>query len=254
VIEPFLADDAFLADVDAARFEPGVHVWWLGQSGFLIGCEGRHLLVDPYLSDSLTRKYAGTETPHVRMTRRVVAPERLAFVDVVLSTHGHTDHLDAETLRAIGAPLVCPAGIIELARERSGVTPLPITAGEAVEHSGFRVFAGTAVHPGDCVAYTIHTHLRGPTRLIYHAGDTEYFPLAGDCDAAIVPINGSLGNMNGVEAARFAHELPSDLAIPCHYDMFEFNTASPDEFVAECERLGQPYRVLRTGERLSLPA
>ena len=33
--------------------------------------------------------------------------------------------------------------------------------------------------------------------------------------------------------------------------MFEFNTATPDEFVAECERLGQPYRVLRQGERLS---
>jgi hypothetical protein len=34
--------------------------------------------------------------------------------------------------------------------------------------------------------------------------------------------------------------------------MFEFNTATPDEFVAECERLGQPYRVLQQGERWSL--
>ncbi len=87
----------------------GTHVWWLGQSGFLIGHEGRHLLVDPYLSDSLTEKYEGTETPHVRMHPHVVAPEQLAFVDVVLSTHGHTDHLDGDTLRAIGAPLVAPA-------------------------------------------------------------------------------------------------------------------------------------------------
>ncbi len=54
------------------------------------------------------------------MHPHVVAPEQLAFVDVVLSTHGHTDHLDGETLRAIGAPLVAPAGIVELARERSG--------------------------------------------------------------------------------------------------------------------------------------
>jgi L-ascorbate metabolism protein UlaG (beta-lactamase superfamily) len=42
------------------------------------------------------------------------------------------------------------------------------------------------------------------------------------------------------------------LAVPCHYDMFEFNTATPDAFVAECERIGQAYRVLRNGERLSL--
>jgi hypothetical protein len=34
--------------------------------------------------------------------------------------------------------------------------------------------------------------------------------------------------------------------------MFEFNTAPPDEFVRECERIGQPCRVLRAGERLSL--
>jgi hypothetical protein len=36
--------------------------------------------------------------------------------------------------------------------------------------------------------------------------------------------------------------------------MFEFNTAPPGEFVRECERLGQPYRVLRAGERVSLQA
>ena len=32
------------------------------------------------------------------MTERVVAPERLNFVDVVTSSHNHTDHLDGETL------------------------------------------------------------------------------------------------------------------------------------------------------------
>jgi hypothetical protein len=37
-----------------------------------------------------------------------------------------------------------------------------------------------------------------------------------------------------------------------HVEMFEFNTASPDLFVAECGRLGQPCRVLRAGERLDL--
>ena len=32
------------------------------------------------------------------MTERVIAPERLDFVDVVTSSHNHTDHLDGETL------------------------------------------------------------------------------------------------------------------------------------------------------------
>ena len=50
--EPLLADDAFLADVQSARVEPGLRLWWLGQSGFLVQFEGHHLLIDPYLSDS----------------------------------------------------------------------------------------------------------------------------------------------------------------------------------------------------------
>ena len=76
LIEPRLSDDALLADVAAAGGDRR-HVWWLGQSGFLV-VTGRHLLFDPYLSDSLTRKYADTERPHVRMTRRVIDPARLA--------------------------------------------------------------------------------------------------------------------------------------------------------------------------------
>jgi L-ascorbate metabolism protein UlaG (beta-lactamase superfamily) len=228
----------------------GSHVWWLGQSGFLIGHDGRHLLVDPYLSDSLTAKYDGTDTPHVRMHPRVVQPEQLRFVDIVLSTHGHTDHLDGETLRAIGAPLVAPAGIVELARERSGGEVTPIADGETIEVGGFRVEAVPAVHPGEhCVGYVIGA---GSHRL-YHAGDTTWVdPGVRGVDVACLPINGKLDNLDGPDAARLAHLVEAVLAVPCHYDMFEFNTATPDAFVAECRRLGQPYRVLALGERLTL--
>ena len=250
--EPLLADDAFLADVEAARDEPGLHAWWLGQSGFLIQHDGEHLLIDPYLSDALTRKYAATDTPHVRLTRRVIAPERLAFVDVVLSTHAHGDHLDEETLRAIGAPVVAPAGTVELARQRSGTDVRGLSEGESAELGGFQVEPVPAVHPGDhCVGYVITA---GPFR-IYHSGDTSWVdPGVRRVDLAFVPINGKLNNLDGPEGARLAHHVQAALAVPCHYDMFEFNTASPARFVAECNRLGQPYRVLENGERVSLPA
>src|SRR5262245_15270430 len=237
------ADDAFLADVAGA----GDALWWLGQSGFLLKRGGRFLLVDPYLSDSLTTKYAETDTPHVRMTRRVVAPERLDFVDVVLATHGHTDHLDPETLPHVSGTLVVPARIAGLARERSGREPVTIDEGESVEVAGFELTAVPAHHPGDhCIGYVIDGR-------IYHAGDTEAIdPPAHDVELALVPINGKVDNMDGVEAARLAHAMRAGLAVPMHFEMFEFNTASPDAFVAECERLGQPCRVLRAGERLDL--
>ena len=129
MIEPALADDAFLADVAAGRSEAeGFRLWWLGQSGFLVQFAGRHLLIDPYLSDSLTKKYAATDKPHVRMSRRVVAPERLDFVDVVTSSHNHTDHLDGETLGPLlranpGLVLVVPEANRAFVAERLGTPP-----------------------------------------------------------------------------------------------------------------------------------
>jgi hypothetical protein len=102
MIQPLLKDDALLADIAAAKSDKRhFHLWWLGQSGFLIQWQGRHLLVDPYLSDSLTAKYAATNKPHVRMTEIPIAPERLDFIDAVTSSHNHTDHFDPETLKPL---------------------------------------------------------------------------------------------------------------------------------------------------------
>ena len=78
-----------------------------------------------------------------------------------------------------------------------------------------------------------------------------------DVDVALLPINGDFperrvaGNLNGREAATLAKEIGAGVAIPCHYEMFEFNTASPDEFIQAARELRQPYRVLRAGERWS---
>src|SRR5687767_4021314 len=100
MISPLVRDEQFLADIALTRAELSndFSLWWLGQSGFLVQWQGKHLLLDPYLSDSLTRKYAATDKPHVRMTELIVAPERLNFIQIVTSSHNHTDHLDAETL------------------------------------------------------------------------------------------------------------------------------------------------------------
>ena len=88
---------------------------------------------------------------------------------------------------------------------------------------------------------------------IYHAGDTEPIdPPAHDVELALVPINGKVDNLDGEQAARLAHAMRAHLAVPMHYERFEFNTASPEAFARECARLGQPYRCLRAGERLDL--
>src|SRR5947208_13195114 len=129
MIKPLLQDDAFLADVAEARGDlANMHLWWLGQSGFLVQWQERHVLLDPYLSDSLTKKYSQTDKPHVRMTELVIDPRRLSFADIATSTHNHTDHLDAETLCPILArnhslKLVIPEANRAFVAERLKIDP-----------------------------------------------------------------------------------------------------------------------------------
>ena len=67
-------NEDFLVDVQNASESPDdFHLWWLGQSGFLIKWGNQFILLDPYLSDSLTAKYSQTEKPHVRITEQVLS-------------------------------------------------------------------------------------------------------------------------------------------------------------------------------------
>jgi L-ascorbate metabolism protein UlaG (beta-lactamase superfamily) len=279
MIKAVLQGDAFLEDVFRAIRNPEqLHLWWLGQSGFLIQWQGHHLLIDPYLSDSLTKKYAGTNKPHVRMTERVIAPERLDFVDVVTSSHNHTDHLDGETLIPLlkanpTLTVIVARANVEFAAERMQVTyerltairvdetPLIIdtfsfeaipSAHESLEQDerGDHRFIGliikmgkwTIYHSGDCVPYDGLTN-----RLKHWNIDIALLPING-CD----PARGVAGNFNAEEAVALAKEIGAGLVIPCHYEMFEFNTVPPDEFIRVAREMYQPYQVLKCGERLSL--
>jgi L-ascorbate metabolism protein UlaG (beta-lactamase superfamily) len=277
MIQPLLSDDEFLADVESARQQPStLHLWWLGQSGFLIQWQGQHLLLDPYLSDSLTTKYANTDKLHIRMTARVIAPERLDFVDVVTSSHNHTDHLDGETLLPLlqanpNLALVIPEANRAFVAERLGCDPawpLGVDDGTTVSAGGFTITGVPAAHERfDQDDQGRHRFLgyivRCGSWTLYHSGDTIWYEgmveklRRWSIDVAMLPINGRsperrvAGNLDGVEAATLAREIGAGLVIPCHYEMFTFNTASPDGFVAACQGNGQQYALLRAGEQWS---
>lgn len=275
MIPAVMTDEAFLADVRAAdRDDDGFRLWWLGQSGFLLQHRKRHLLFDPYLSDSLTAKYAGSDRPHLRMTQNVIAPERLDFIDLVLVSHQHTDHLDGDTLRPMlrsrkEMEVVVPAAHRGLAAQRLEVPADRLRIADAdrtFELSGFRIHGVLAAHDlperdleGRAISLGYIVQFGGWT--IYHAGDC--CPYDGlekrlsefAVDVAILPINGRAdsrrvaGNFWGDEAAGLAHRIGARLVIPCHYRMFSFNSTTPDTFVAACHRLNQPYALPQVGER-----
>ncbi|MBL9167493.1 MAG: MBL fold metallo-hydrolase [Verrucomicrobiales bacterium] len=280
MIRPLQSDEQLLADIQSVPADsPHLHYWWLGQSGFLVKWKDRFLLLDPYLSDSLTLKYASTDKPHVRMTERVIAPERLTFVNWVTSSHNHTDHLDRETLLGIrnASPdvrLVLPEANRAFATERLGTPadwPIGLTAGASFGDDVFRFHGIPSAHNTletdelgrhRFMGFVIEA---GPWRL-YHSGDTLRYPgmeqwlTPWKVDLAFLPINGDrperrvAGNLDGREAAELARDIGARCVVPCHYELFEFNTASPDLFVATCQAIGQPFQVLRAGEQGRLHA
>ena len=279
MIKPVLQDDAFLEDVSHAKKNPEqLHLWWLGQSGFLIQWQGRHLLLDPYLSDSLTKKYASTNKPHVRMTERGIAPEQLDFVDVVTSSHNHTDHLDGETLIPLlqanpNLTVIVSRANVAFAAERLQVSPeqlIPIRAdSDAIRTGPFTFHAVPSAHEAlEQDEHGDHHYLgfivQAGELTIYHSGDCVPYDGLVDrlrnwmIDLALLPINGRdpargvAGNFTAEEAAQLGKQIHAGLIIPCHYEMFEFNTVSPEGFVESAKQIRQKYQLLKCGERFDL--
>jgi L-ascorbate metabolism protein UlaG (beta-lactamase superfamily) len=278
LIKPVLQHGALLADIrNASNGGDRLHVWWLGQSGFLLKCAGEYLLLDPYLSDSLTRKYAKTDRPHVRLTEICLGPEKLDMVGVATSSHQHTDHFDEETLRPLAKAtghlqLVLPEAVMSQGRRRlpdSNIEFIGLNDGQTIEVDGWEFTGVAAAHneierdeQGRCLYLGFIIRRNGMT--LYHSGDTLWHdglidPLrAARCDLMLLPINGNrparrvAGNLNGVEAAALAKACRAGLVVPCHYEMFKFNTETADEFEQACERLGQPHHLMRCGQRLTV--
>jgi L-ascorbate metabolism protein UlaG (beta-lactamase superfamily) len=273
LIPAVLLDDAFLQDVhEKGKIKELIHLWWLGQSGFLIQWNGIHILTDPYLSDSLTKKYEGTEKPHNRTCQKVIDPARLDFIDIVTSSHNHTDHLDGETLIPLiavnpGIQMIIPEANRAFVSDRIRMPlnfPKGLNDGKSVSIKGINFHGIPAAHnvlerdaEGQCkfMGYVIDC---GGIK-IYHSGDTLLYPGMTDLlhhfeiDLAILPINGndpsrsSAGNLDAKEAVGLAKSINAKMTIPCHYNMFAFNTADISLFIHECEEKKINYQVLEIG-------
>src|SRR4030095_2919560 len=244
LIPAAVKDEAFLAEVEKYQDDKkNFHLWWLGQSGYLLLWKGKRILIDPYLSDSLTKKYASTNKPHVRMCERVVDPQLLKNILIVSSSHNHTDHLDGETLIPIiknnpGVTFIIPEANRNFVCERAQVSkdfPVGLNDEESITIDEFTFHGIPAKHNeiekdeyGNCkfMGYVI----RFGKWSIYHSGDTLWYDemiellKPFEVDLSCLPINGDdpsrgvAGNLSAKEAARLGKEIQAETIIPCHYN------------------------------------
>lgn len=270
-------DETLIADMDRLLNDAdNFHIWWLGQSGYLLQWKGQRVLIDPYLSDSLTKKYAATNKPHDRISERVLDPRSLRNISVVTSSHNHTDHLDAETLVPVlennpSIKFIIPAANRSFVSERVSCDPAfpkGLNDNTSISVGAFTFHGIPAKHNqidrdemGNC-RYMGYVISFGKWN-IYHSGDTLWFDEMIELltpykiDLALLPINGNdpargvAGNLDTREAAVLAKKIGATCVIPCHYDMFRFNTADPEIFIKEAQSIDQHYAVLQGGERWS---
>ena len=237
---------------------------WLGQAGFLLRHAGRRLLVDPYLSDHLARKYAGTEIPHQRMMPPPVQAEEIRELDLVLCSHRHGDHADPGSLPALAANnprchFVVPRAELEFIASL-GLPPAqlaPVDAGDAI-----RVNGSSVVHVIPSAHEILETNEHGSHRFLgfvlklggltlYHSGDCVVYEGLADqlrqwrIDLGLLPVNGRrapltargiMGNMSFEEARTLCLAAGIGALIPHHFGMFAFNTVDPAELQRQATR------------------
>ena len=246
-----------------------VEIAWLGQAGFVIRSPEFSIGIDLYLSDSLYRKYQATYYPHRRMIPPPCSPTDLRSLNLLLSTHGHTDHMDGDTLEPIfnashlnSPTFICPRAEVEKAHQRH--VPLQkiigMSEGETLSfHENNKMICSVTAIPaaheeleydlfGNCKYLGYIIELSGIR--IFHSGDS--IPYDGfkqrissqKIDFALLPVNGRdeirrdhgvPGNFTVQEAVKIVKDTEIPVLIPHHFGMFDFNTVAVEDIIRETE-------------------
>jgi L-ascorbate metabolism protein UlaG (beta-lactamase superfamily) len=243
------------------------HLTWYGQSAFKITTgTGKLLLIDPWLTNPVFER--GKE--------ELAALDR---VDLILLTHGHSDHIgnSVEIGKRTGAILVSN---FELNATMISVLGYPEAqaTGETTGHLGGELSLldgeikvqfvpawhgssvqkeenGPPVYAGNPTGLIVAVH-NGPT--IYHTGDTDLFSDMAlvkrfhKVDIMLVCI-GDHYTMGPARAAEAAKLVAPRTVIPMHYGTFPVQTGTPEAFERELKKrkVKAQLRVMKPGETIA---
>ncbi len=218
----------------------GLRVTWMAHAGALVEIDGHRVLTDPVWSERVSP--SSILGPR-RFFTPPIALADLPQLDAVLISHDHYDHLDMETVRALGergalflVPLgvgahlekwgIAPERIHELDwEERTSIGDLTIVATPA------RHFSGRGVRDRDATLWCSWV-VAGPRHRVFYSGDSGYFAGFREIGAAHGPFDATLMSlasygptwpqihMNPEELVQAHADLSGGLLLPVHWATF----------------------------------
>jgi L-ascorbate metabolism protein UlaG (beta-lactamase superfamily) len=208
-------------------------ITWLGHSAFLLTLgNDKRILMDPWIRNPV----------HPAQFEQ---PDALKPVDVILVSHGHSDHVGdvVEIARATGAPVVCmfEVGLHLTAKHVKNVRDMGIGGTQDVE--GVTITMTQATHSGSITEGDAIVYLGGAAGFVVRAPDTPTFYFAGDTglfgdmktigeiyhpEIAFLPI-GDHYTMGPDTAALAARWLGVRAVAPMHWGTFPLLRGTPAE-------------------------
>lgn len=230
-----------------------MQIVWLGQGGLMLVSQRHKLLIDPYLTNTLKKL-------DKHMKRRVGIKQKYFKLkpDIILLTNSHPANTDEKTLvRFIKkrrkkknrlTVLSCESsfGTIFSNKEYKRANHIMFGEGDEWTIENMHIMAVKA-RTNDRSAFGVLVTDLTDGKKYYIASNTLYNEeiinsLPSDIYAAFVPISGTYGCMNMLDAQRFAARLEASYVVPINYGMFD--KINPTEFVCEGRIIPKPFKVI----------
>lgn len=193
---------------------------WFGHSSYLIRVDGKRILVDPVFCSAspvsfVNKPFKGTD---------VYRPQDMPYIDYLIITHDHWDHLDYQTVTALKdrvGRVICALGVGEHLEywgfDKEHIVELDWNEDAALD-CGFTVhclparhFSGRGLNPNQTLwaSFLMET----PTQTVYMAGDGGYGPHFAEIGKRFPHIDlAILENGQYSEDWRYIHLMPRYMA------------------------------------------
>lgn len=211
-----------------------------GQAGYIIkSTNGQLLAIDLYLSECVERVEGNVGFK--RLLPKILSPSELKF-DVVITTHGHKDHFDIDSVpemmsnlkTKLFASVDCKILIDGLGIPERNI--MYVKPGETYAVGDFIIDFVSCDH-GTAAPDAVGVVVTVDGKKIYETGDTclrldraEEYKEKGPFHVMIAPINGAFGNLDEENCVKLARAIKPKVLIPCHYGMFASHGGSPGKF------------------------